>query len=136
MISRIQTGDLTTIENAHHKETKFLVSASTDKEMAPVWLDYQSFYSATAFLDTMASECLLDWDPSAQLNSEIMGLSSQVVAASVKFEWMDFHIRVRAGRDQDWNSVLKKLEKAWLDKDHGLENPEEFRIGVMLHVSG
>ncbi|RJE22634.1 hypothetical protein PHISCL_05017 [Aspergillus sclerotialis] len=85
--------------------------------MAPVWVDYQSFDSAAAFVDAMASECLAEWDPSAQLNSEIMGVPSNVLAASVRFGWSDFYIRVRVGRDQDWERVIKELVQSWENKN-------------------
>lgn len=128
----------TPIELAHKHETKFLVSASTQRDMAPVWVDYKPFDSSSEFLGAMADECLSEWDPSAQLNNEIRGLPwSHIPAASVRFEWTDFNIRVRPGKDGDWESVMKRLEKAWSGKDHSADletQPAEFRIDVMFHV--
>ena len=126
---------LTPIEIANWDKTKFLVSASNQKDMAPVWVDYQHFESSSAFLRAMFNECLTEWDPSAQLNSEMMG--PQLPLASVSFEWTSFKIRVRPRKDGDWEKVMRKLEKAWSDTENDTDldtQPEEFRIEVTLHV--
>ena len=137
LLNRAPARNLTSIERAHYEETYFMVSASTQKDMAPVWVDYQRFDSATAFIDAMASECLAEWDPSAQLRSEILGMSN-VLAASVRFGWTDFSMRVRLGRDEDWERVMKRLEQAWEDRDRDPEGAQggRFRVEVMVHVSG
>lgn len=132
------------LEEKYQNQTKFLVTASTQKEMAPVWIPYRSFGSASAFLGVMANECGVDeWDPSVQLNRDIgswaatLGMASQfsVKAASITFDWTKFTIRVRLGKDSDLRVVKDGLEKAWMAKDKGeVDQPEEFHIGVMLHV--
>lgn len=126
---------LTPNEIANADKTKFLVSSSNQKAMAPVWVDYQHFESASAFLRAMSNECLTEWDPSAQLNNEMMG--PQLPSASVSFEWTPFKIRVRPRKDGDWDKVMRKLGKSWSDTDNCNDQgtqPEEFRIGVTLHV--
>ncbi|KAF7116769.1 hypothetical protein CNMCM5793_005326 [Aspergillus hiratsukae] len=123
--------------------TKFLVSASTQPNMAPVWVPFRIFQSAASFLAHMAEECNIhEWDPSAQLNKEISKWDSTppapqaVVAASVKFDWSGFFIRVRQGRDDDWEFVMQELRKSWRVKgEEGSEGGyQRFHIMVMLHV--
>lgn len=130
---------LADLESKYQGETKFLANATTQAGMAPVWVPYQRFASATDFLDVMARECeVAAWSPGIQLSREANDWSSSpgVSVASVRFEWAEFAIRVRAGRDRDWESVMGALQKAWTAKDagEGLQQPGEFRIGVMLHV--
>ncbi|RLL96664.1 hypothetical protein CFD26_102907 [Aspergillus turcosus] len=130
-------------EDALQQQTKFLVSASTQPNMAPVWVPFQIFQSATSFLTHMAEECnIYEWDPSAQLNKEISKWDSTppapqaVVAASVKFDWSEFFIRVRQGRDDDWEFVMQELRNSWRVKgdDRSEGGHQRFHIMVMLHV--
>ncbi|OJJ39743.1 hypothetical protein ASPWEDRAFT_169569 [Aspergillus wentii DTO 134E9] len=133
-IQEIETVEKIPVDLHHcHDKTKFLVTATTQRDMAPVWVPFQRFDTASAFLDRMVEECgLREWDPSAQLNAGIW--ASPVKAASIKFEWSGFYIRVRTGMDKDWNFVMRELQKAW-KKDAGAENVHAaFRISVMLHV--
>jgi hypothetical protein len=130
-------------EDALQQQTKFLVSASTQPNMAPVWVPFQIFQSAASFIAHMAEECSIhEWDPSAQLNKEISKWDSSppapqaVVAASVKFDWSEFFIRVRQGRDADWEFVMQELRKSWrVNGEDGSEaGNQRFHILVMLHV--
>ncbi|KAF4216050.1 hypothetical protein CNMCM8980_009254 [Aspergillus fumigatiaffinis] len=130
-------------EDALQQQTKFLVSASTQPNMAPVWVPFQIFQSAASFIAHMAEECSIhEWDPSAQLNKEISKWDSSppapqaVVAASVKFDWSEFFIRVRQGRDADWEFVMQELRKSWRVKgeDGSEAGNQRFHILVMLHV--
>ncbi|RMJ23676.1 hypothetical protein PHISP_05464 [Aspergillus sp. HF37] len=130
---------LTTPETKYQGETKFLANATTQAGMAPVWVPFQRFESATDFLDLMARECeVAVWSPDIQLSHEAndRATSPGVSVASVRFEWAEFAIRVRAGRDRDWEFVMGALQKAWAAKDagEGLQQPGEFRIRVTLHV--
>jgi hypothetical protein len=139
----------TTADTAHmsedtlHQQTKFLVSASTQPNMAPVWVPFRIFQSAASFLAHMAEECNIhEWDPSAQLNKEMISrwdttppAPQAVVAASVKFDWSEFFIRVRQGRDDDWEFVMQELRNSWRVKGDGREGGNQrFLIMVMLHV--
>ena len=122
------------------KHTYFLVSATSQLEIEPVWLPYQNFQTATAFLTTMAGELdLHEWNPTAQLNQEIALGAHENLVASVLFEWTDFGIRVRQGQDRDWEFVKRELERLWMAK-HGQEtegegesHPGRFIVRVMLH---
>lgn len=126
--------------NFEHK-TKFLVSATNQHDMAPVWIPYQHFDSASSFLAAMAEECGVEgWRPEAQLNLEAHASNAtirpfspaqRVSVASVSFEWTEFAIRVRAGKDRDWAMVMDGLKRAWAK-----EVAEEYRVDVMLHVGG
>lgn len=131
------------LEHRFRQETKFLVLASTQSSMAPVWVPFQAYQSASSFLTHMADECAFhEWDPSAQLHNEISkwdGIPSApqtVVAASVKFGWSGLHIRVRQDRDEDWELVMQELLDAWkLKMENGSEGvAQRFHIHVMLHV--
>ncbi|GIC94160.1 uncharacterized protein Aud_010655 [Aspergillus udagawae] len=142
--SRFTTADLARMpEDALQQQTKFLVSASTQPNMAPVWVPFQIFQSAASFLAHMAEECNIhEWDPSAQLNKEISKWDSSppapqtVVAASVKFDWSEFFIRVRQGRDEDWEFVMQEIRNSWRGKgeDQSEAGNQRFHILVMLHV--
>ncbi|KAK9655589.1 hypothetical protein HCH54_000290 [Aspergillus fumigatus] len=130
-------------EDALEQQTKFLVSASNQPNMAPVWVPFQIFQSAASFLTHMAEECNIhEWDPSAQLSKEISKWDSSppasqaVVAASVKFEWSEFFIRVRQGRDDDWEFVMQELRNSWRakGKDGSEAGNQRLHIRVMLHV--
>lgn len=126
---------------ANEHKTKFLVSATNQHDMAPVWTPYQHFESASSFLAAMAEECgVEEWGPEAQLNPEGHATNAtirpfspaqRVSVASVSFEWAEFAIRVRAGKDRDWAMVMDGLKRAW-EK----EIAEEYRVDVMLHVGG
>ncbi|RHZ66365.1 uncharacterized protein CDV56_108836 [Aspergillus thermomutatus] len=139
------TGNLDTArmsEDALQQQTKFLVSASNQPDMAPVWVPFQIFQSAASFLARMAEECNIhEWDPSAQLNKEISKWDSSpppqaVVAASVKFDWSEFFIRIRQGRDEDLELVMRELRTAWRVKseEQSQGGTQRFHIAVMLHV--
>jgi hypothetical protein len=142
--SRFTTADTARMpEDALQQQTKFLVSASTQPNMAPVWIPFQIFQSAASFLAHMAEECNIhEWDPSAQLNKEISKWDSSppapqtVVAASVKFDWSELFIRVRQGRDDDWEFVMQELRNSWRVKgeDQSEAGNQRFHILVMLHV--
>jgi hypothetical protein len=120
-------------------ETKFLVEASSQEGMAPVRITFQNFPSASSFLNKMADECNLhEWSASTQLlreNSDWQSMQT-VVAASVKFEWSGFEIRVRRGEDGDWAAVIEELHRAWKAKELNAESSsvQSFMIKVMLHV--
>ncbi|KAE8351854.1 hypothetical protein BDV28DRAFT_149600 [Aspergillus coremiiformis] len=121
-------------------DTKFLVEASNQEGMAPVWVSFQNFPSASSFLAHMATECrLTEWSPDHQLMPENTDWQSLqiVVAASVKFEWSGFEIRVRQGMDKDWTTVFEELQKAWKAKELKLDGGlvQSFRIRVMLHIN-
>lgn len=140
-----QKTDLLASEKRRQHETKFLVHSTTSAQegMAPVWVPYQHFDSASDFLSLMVDECQdPDWDPSVQLSHEANGDATQrllalgVLAASISFQWTEFDIRVRPGVDRDWAIVLKALQKAWAGKDEGgALGLDEFRIRVKLHVA-
>ena len=152
------------------KQTTFLVSATSQPDMGPVWVPFREFGSASSFLSYMAGECHPEdhyyWDADAQLNNEItfsVNRSSSVpprspsramvviAAATVKFEWADFVIRVRRGRDQDWAVVMRELQKSWAASSSLAQKPtpesdglgvddggreEGFKISVKLHTVG
>ncbi|KAE8148011.1 hypothetical protein BDV25DRAFT_142187 [Aspergillus avenaceus] len=120
-------------------DTKFLVVASSQMGMAPVWVSFQNFPSASAFLEHMANECrVYEWDPATQLFTESSHLQAMQgnLAASVKFEWSGFEIRVRQGKDHDWAVVMEELQKAWKAKELNVDGGSVpcFKIRVMLHV--
>lgn len=157
------------------KQTTFLVSATSQPDMGPVWVPFREFGSASSFLSYMAGECHPEdhyyWDADTQLNHEItfsVNPSSSlppphsspgamvvvIAAATVKFEWTDFVIRVRRGRDQDWAVVMRELQKSWAAssslvqkkstpesdglgvEDGGRRREEGFKISVTLHTVG
>lgn len=119
-------------------KTHFLVNISHQQGMAPIWIPFKKFPTTAAFLGSMLSECTLQyWNSSAQALSDVQPERLQVVvAASVKFNWSDFEIRIRQGKDQDWALFMAQLEKAWkeseLSKDSNIY--DGFRVLVMLHV--
>ncbi|PWY86997.1 hypothetical protein BO70DRAFT_427988 [Aspergillus heteromorphus CBS 117.55] len=151
--------DTTTINNNtlhRSSKTKFLVTASSQEMMAPVWLPYEDFTRADDFVDTMAQQYgLIEWSPAAQLRESTMyhhlatsgsaaaaaAAAATIVAASVKFGWSDFETLVRRDKDQDWKFVKAELKKAW--KAEGVESGSGsgsgsggiFKIYVKLHVS-
>lgn len=155
------------------KQTTFLVSATSQPDMGPVWAPFREFGSASSFLSYMAGECHPEdhyyWDADTQLNNEITfsvnrssslpppsatGAMVVITAATVKFEWTDFVIRVRRGRDQDWAVVMRELQKSWAVssslaqqkrtpesdglgvEDGGRGREEGFKISVKLHTVG
>lgn len=146
------------------EKTTFLVSTNTQPGMGPVWVPFQEFGSASSFLSYMAGECHPeDWNPNTQLNSEIScwaspssSLSGGVIAATVRFDWNGFVIRVRRGKDQDWAVVMRELQESWAsssspppsfqsqqkmmnptpDSDNFDSEGQGFRISVMLHIKG
>ncbi|RAK91708.1 hypothetical protein BO79DRAFT_226177 [Aspergillus costaricaensis CBS 115574] len=128
--------NLTTSEYA--KDTKFLVTASNQVGMAPVWLPFMDFAAqATDFLEHMAEQCnVMEWSPSAQLKWDSM--SPQVFAASVRFDWSDFEIRVRRECNEDLLIMLQELDNAWQAEanaqDEASSSGAVFKIRVMLHV--
>ncbi|KAK1145936.1 hypothetical protein N8T08_003883 [Aspergillus melleus] len=99
--------------------THFLVSISNQQGLAPTWIPFQRFTSTVSFLSHMLSECTLQyWDSHAQMLSNVqLEYPPVVVAASVKFTWSDFEIRLRQGRDEDWRLVMTQLEKAWKESE-------------------
>ncbi|PWY95676.1 hypothetical protein BO94DRAFT_541792 [Aspergillus sclerotioniger CBS 115572] len=132
--------------------TTFLTTATNQPGMAPVWIPYEEFTSTAAFLDYMADQCnLVEWNPTAQLSREDTGLfassspANSVIAASVRFDWSDFEIRVRQGHNEDWVIVQRELVRAWRGEaaavaavaaGEGEMEAREFRIRVLLHVLG
>ncbi|KAF7588625.1 hypothetical protein BBP40_005436 [Aspergillus hancockii] len=119
--------------------TIFLVEASNQEGMAPVRVPFENFMSAASFLAHMSDECQInEWTPNTQLLSESHDWRTipTVAAASVKFEWSGFEIRVRPGKDQDWARVIEELYRAWKAKELNLEETvvQSFEIKVMLHV--
>ncbi|BCR95656.1 uncharacterized protein AKAW2_20596A [Aspergillus luchuensis] len=124
--------NMTTSEYA--KDTKFLVTASNQVGMAPVWLPFTDFAAqATDFLEHMAEQCnVMEWSPSAQLKWDSM--SPQVFAASVRFDWSDFEIRVRRECNEDLLIMLQELDNAWQAEADAQDEASVFKIRVMLHV--
>ncbi|KAE8157915.1 hypothetical protein BDV40DRAFT_304675 [Aspergillus tamarii] len=127
------------LEGNYPNDTKFLVEASNQEGMAPVWVSFQNFPSASSFLGHLALECRVDeWSPSTQILTENSNWQTgqPVLAASVKFEWSEFEIRVRQGVDHDLTIVFQELQKAWKAKELNLDggSVQQFRIKVMLHV--
>ncbi|PWY85264.1 hypothetical protein BO83DRAFT_433222 [Aspergillus eucalypticola CBS 122712] len=128
--------NMTTSEYA--KDTKFLVTASNQVGMAPVWLPFTDFAAqATEFLEHMAEQCnVMEWSPSTQLKWDSM--PPQVSAASVRFDWSDFEIRVRRECNEDLLIMLQELENAWQAEadaqDEASSAGAVFKIRVMLHV--
>ncbi|RAH58291.1 hypothetical protein BO85DRAFT_512367 [Aspergillus piperis CBS 112811] len=124
--------NMTTSEYA--KDTKFLVTASNQVGMAPVWLPFTDFAAqATDFLEHMAEQCnVMEWSPSAQLKWDSM--SPQVFAASVRFDWSDFEIRVRRDCNEDLLIMLQELDNAWQAEADAQDEASVFKIRVMLHV--
>ncbi|GCB26734.1 hypothetical protein AAWM_09619 [Aspergillus awamori] len=124
-----------TTASQYFKDTKFLVTASNQVGMAPVWLPFTDFNQATEFLEHMAKQCnVMEWSPSVQLKWESM--PPQVIAASVRFDWSDFEIRVRRECNEDLLLMLQELSNAWQAEDEGKEGASGsvFKIKVMLHI--
>ncbi|KAB8233619.1 uncharacterized protein BDW43DRAFT_310970 [Aspergillus alliaceus] len=114
-----ESDQVSSSEEKYQKETMFLVEASNQEGMAPVWVPFQNFPCSSTFLAHMAAEL------------------QAVLAASVKFEWSGFEIRVRQGKDCDWAIVVDALHKAWKAKELVLDDSPVrcFRIRVMLHLT-
>ncbi|KAA8643534.1 hypothetical protein EYZ11_009815 [Aspergillus tanneri] len=120
-------------------DTKFLVTSSNQSGMAPIWIPFQDFQTASSFISHIADECTLRyWDSHIKALSNWQGDTPlpAAVAASVKFEWSDFEIRIRPGKDQDWAFFMEALQRAW---KHKSEDPDGghgplFKIYVILHV--
>lgn len=121
-------------------KTHFLLSISNQQGMAPIWIPYKKFTSTTAFLSHMLSECTLQyWDGQTKTLVDMQPERLQaVVAASVKFAWSNFEVRLRQGKDQDWALCMAQLEKAWKDSEVSMdcEFYDGFKVLVMLHVTG
>ncbi|KAG2416939.1 hypothetical protein HFD88_008156 [Aspergillus terreus] len=128
-------------EGEFWKYTKFLVSSS-NQQMAPVWVPFTKFISSSMFLAHMADECQIP--EMGQAGTESSNWHSNiptqvVVAASIKFEWSNFEIRVRQGQDRDLEYVMTELEDSW--KNASEERFEggisrQFKVLVMLHMVG
>ena len=120
--------------------THFLVSISNQQGLAPTWIPFQRFTSTVSFLSHMLSECTLQyWDSHAQMLSNVqLEHPPVVVAASVKFTWSDFEIRLRQGRDEDWRLVMTQLENAWKESEISKDSffYDGFKVLVRLHVMG
>ncbi|KAE8376740.1 hypothetical protein BDV26DRAFT_282442 [Aspergillus bertholletiae] len=137
--TRTINAKMSSLDGKNPTDTKFLVRASCQEGMAPVWVPFQTFLSASSFLAHMAAECRVDeWSPNKQLLAENSHWQTDqpVLAASIKFEWSEFEIRVRQGVDHDLTIVFQELQKAWKAKEFNLEGGtiQQFRIKVMLHV--
>ncbi|KAL4898204.1 hypothetical protein BDV59DRAFT_197146 [Aspergillus ambiguus] len=132
-------------EGKFWKYAKFLVSSS-NQQMAPVWVPFSRFISSSMFLAHMADECRTpEMDYNQKVDNESLNWPTAtpaqvVVAASIKFEWSGFEIRVRQGQDRDLEYVMEELENTWKNvKDEekmegGLTH--QFKILVMLHMVG
>ncbi|KAL5365374.1 hypothetical protein BJX96DRAFT_181668 [Aspergillus floccosus] len=128
-------------EGEFWKYTKFLVSSS-NQQMAPVWVPFTKFISSSMFLAHMADECQTpEMGQAGAESSDWHGNTSTqvVVAASIKFEWSSFEIKVRQGQDRDLEYVMAELENSWKNVDEErLEGSlsGQFKILVMLHMVG
>lgn len=144
------------LEEKYAKVTRFLVKASTQGDLAPVSVPFYRYSSVLSFFSFMAEECdLPKWDPAAQLSNEISDAfspspssapPSPVSYASVRFEWSGHSVRVRLGKEHDWNEVLRHIHKGWAVEERKRQmegngddyyyGADDFNISVMLHVSG
>ncbi|OJJ75004.1 hypothetical protein ASPBRDRAFT_52973 [Aspergillus brasiliensis CBS 101740] len=131
--SLTETNDIGMSVAQYAKDTKFLVTASNQVGMAPVWLPFTDFSQASHFLEHLAEQCnVMEWSPSMQLNRESM--SPQVVAASVRFDWSDFEIRVRRDCNEDLDLMMQELSNAWQAEAEEGAPGSTFKIKVMLHI--
>ncbi|GKZ31206.1 hypothetical protein AbraIFM66950_011461 [Aspergillus brasiliensis] len=131
--SLTETNDIGMSVAQYAKDTKFLVTASNQVGMAPVWLPFTDFSQASHFLEHLAEQCnVMEWSPSMQLNRESM--SPQVVAASVRFDWSDFEIRVRRDCNEDLDLMMQELSNAWQAEAEEGAPDSTFKIKVMLHI--
>lgn len=156
-------------EFAHLEEkfgmyTRYLVKATDQEGMAPVFVPFKRFDTVSSFLETMEEETRLqEWNPSTQLDVELRRQMCtddspvdariyHVLAASVRFEWSNFEIRLRPGRDNDLREMTDELHRSWLKVEQSTNSEEGvdeadggdpfknryttfFKIHVMLHVS-
>lgn len=144
--------------------TRYLVKATDQEGMAPVFVPFKRFDTVSSFLETMEEETRLqEWNPSTQLDVELRRQMCtddspvdariyHVLAASVRFEWSNFEIRLRPGRDNDLREMTDELHRSWLKVEQSTNSEEGvdeadggdpfknryttfFKIHVMLHVS-
>jgi hypothetical protein len=161
----------TQLEERFGPRSRYLVETTNQEGMAPVFVPFRRFDTVSSFLEKMETEThLREWsqpwwddDPSAQLdvelrrqtisggtflNANVTGPQTyRVFAASVRFEWSGFHIRVRPGHDEDLREVTDELYRLWSrEVEESTVNPNSgdvefvnqhhtfFNIHVMLHV--
>lgn len=144
------------LEQKYARVTRFLVTASTQRDVAPVSSAFYRYSSVSRFLSFMADECgFTKWDPTAQLSTEISNaflpspssaLSSLVTYASITFKWSGHSIRVRPGKEKDWKEVLRHIHKAWCVEERKRQEEghdddyyygqDDFNISVLLHITG
>ncbi|KAI9040085.1 uncharacterized protein KD926_008648 [Aspergillus affinis] len=118
--------------------THFLVSISNQQGLAPIWVPFKRFSSTKSFLSHMLSECTLQyWDSHKQALSDVQTENSPVVvAASVKFAWSDFEMRLRQGKDEDWKLIMAQLEKAWKESELSKDSNFYDRFKILLLHNG
>lgn len=163
--SVLRNGASRNVEFAHLEErfgmnTGYFVRATSQEGMAPVFVPFQLFDTVSGFLETMEEEThLQEWNPTAQLDVElhrqicsndpsVNARIYRVFAASVRFEWSNFEIRLRPGHDGDLRKMEDELRQSWLkgeQKTNSEESLDEtnggnrettsFNIHVMLHVA-
>ncbi|KAL1970518.1 hypothetical protein VTN77DRAFT_4162 [Rasamsonia byssochlamydoides] len=126
--------DFARLEERLGPKTRYLVEATSQEGMAPVLVPFRPFDTVASFLETMEAEThLQEWNPSAQLGVELrrqtcpdfspMNVDApttsyyRIFAASVRFEWSNFHIRVRPGHDNDLREVMDELHRSWLREE-------------------
>lgn len=149
----------TPTQSTEERRTSFRVTATSQPGMAPVFVPFQNFHTASAFIESMTDECgLHEWDPSAQLTREMSNSFSPaaamrgVIAASVELKWSGFSIRIRPDKNRDWEVLVGKIREEWSNRDQNnqsnsatVDNGSEgnikrdvgdLEIAVMLHVVG
>ncbi|KAL2002616.1 hypothetical protein VTN02DRAFT_6378 [Thermoascus thermophilus] len=141
------------LEQKYARVTRFLVTASTQGDAAPVSSAFYRYSSVSRFLGFMADECgVAGWDPTGRSHAGVpspsSALSGLVAYASLTFRWSGHRIRVRPGKEKDWTEALRHIHRAWWveerkrldegrdDDDSWYYGQEDFNIDVLLHLTG
>lgn len=130
------------------RDTFLLVSTDQNQvHVAPAWVKFQNFKSASTFLLDMGRELGLEkqwWTPDAQMEVEggarahqadyVSAAQSVIAMASVKFMWSEEEVLIRWGNDSDWGIVMQFIQKAWIAKEFGHGVFDLFKVGVVIHL--
>ncbi|KAL4780458.1 hypothetical protein BJX76DRAFT_360818 [Aspergillus varians] len=137
------------LRSKYCRDTFFLVTMDQKAvlNVAPAWVKFQNFKSASLFLLDMGRGRGLEkewWTPNAQMEVEggsgpnqadhVSAAQEIISMASVRFEWSDDEVLVRWGNDSDWGVVIRMIQKAWVAKEFGDRLIDLFKIRVVLHL--
>ena len=102
-------------------DTRLVVSASNQPELAPVHINLGSIATIEQLYQKLATACELQPDEAAK-----------IATVSVTYTWSGKRQRLRKGRAEDWEHFKEILEKAW--ERYSDRFDEGCEVNMMLHV--